>query len=491
MTGIYRQQLETTLFSINQYAWDTVNDWAGTLDLAVIASTQKERRFETTARDFLQTNNSGRAVFVLDNLKIKHLVTATKSQITPSAEAWPKLYQVLQRDKTTLHRLKRWQNVGYRKIHSAIIGDTGAAQPRELVLIFAPDTGDSTDLLIGVILEMRQFVRSVLAPRLDQLSSAQFALAVFEEGNLIPAYATAAFAPEESVENTRLWVMPNFHLAIKSTAETIEGLAWQRRIGDLAVTIFLNICLVFIVWQLYRTVNREAQLARMKSDFVSNVSHELRTPLAMIRMFAETLELKRVEKEEKKLEYYSIIRQESERMTHLVNNILNFSKMETGQVQFPLKEESLTIMVKKVVDNYRFHLNNHGFEVLEELDEGLPPIQANEEAVSEAIINLLENAVKYSEEQREIAITTGQENGYVFLIIRDEGIGIPPNMQQAIFDKFYRVSNGLVHNTRGSGLGLTLVKHIMAEHHGDVSVESIPGEGSSFKLWFPINREGK
>jgi two-component system phosphate regulon sensor histidine kinase PhoR len=381
--------------------------------------------------------------------------------------------------------------VGYRKIHTAIPGDTTKTQPQELVLVFAPDTGDSTELLVGVILEMRTFVSSVLAPKLNQLSGQQFGLAVFETGSPMPAYATATFALQESAERTKLWVMPNYFLAIKSTANTIEDLAWQRRFSDLAVTIFLNICLVFGVWILYRNVNKETQLAHMKSDFVSNVSHELRTPLSMIRMFAETLELNRVKTEEKKLEYYGIIRQESERMTHLVNNILNFSKMEAGQAQLLLKEEDLNAMVKKVIDNYRFHLINHGFAVQEEFGETLPQIRANEQAVAEAIINLLENAVKYSGENKQVCITTGRENGRVYVKITDKGIGIPQDKQQYIFDKFYRVSNGLVHNTRGSGLGLTLVKHIISEHRGEVTVKSAPGAGSSFTLWFPEIQEKK
>jgi len=119
----------------------------------------------------------------------------------------------------------------------------------------------------------------------------------------------------------------------------------------------------------------------------------------------------------------------------------------------------------------------------------VPEIKADSEAISEAVINLIDNAVKYSADRKEIKILTGLERDYVFVEVDDKGIGINEENQKKIFDKFFRASEGLVHSTKGTGLGLTLVRHIMDAHHGEIKVKSKPGEGSSFKLNFPIDRK--
>ena len=203
-------------------------------------------------------------------------------------------------------------------------------------------------------------------------------------------------------------------------------------------------------WFIFRTVRQEMALAQLKSDFVSNISHELRTPLALIRMYAETLEMGRIPNEERKSEYYRIIGQESERLTHLVNNILNFSRIEAGKKAYHLQPVVLNDIVEHVLESYRFHLENKGFTLETNLSQSLPEIQGDMDALSEAVINLVDNAVKYSETEHWVNIATGLENGQVFVEISDRGIGIPPKEQQRIFEKFHRASDALVHNTKGS-----------------------------------------
>jgi two-component system phosphate regulon sensor histidine kinase PhoR len=248
----------------------------------------------------------------------------------------------------------------------------------------------------------------------------------------------------------------------------------------------LALILVLGVWIVYRNVKREVELAQIKSDFVSNVSHELRTPLALISMFSETLEMNRVKSDEKRQEYYSIISQEANRLGRIVNTILNFSKMEAGKRKFQFEEKDLNTIVEQMFSNYKFHLKNKNFQFKFSPEENLPKIKIDEEAVSEAIINLIDNAVKYSDDKKEINIKTGTDYSFAYVEVFDKGIGISSEDQKKIFDKFFRVSSGLVHNAKGTGLGLTLVKHIMEAHNGKIRLNSKLGEGSTFILLFPI-----
>src|SRR5437660_8677897 len=146
-----------------------------------------------------------------------------------------------------------------------------------------------------------------------------------------------------------------------------------------------------------RMVSKEMALARLKSDFVSNVSHELRTPLALIRLYAETLELGRITTQEKKQEYYRIIRKESERLTALINNILDFSRIEAGHKEYEFRETDIANLVRNTLDSYRYQIEQQGFQLDESIDENLPAVRVDREAIARALVNLLNNALKYSQ----------------------------------------------------------------------------------------------
>ena len=233
------------------------------------------------------------------------------------------------------------------------------------------------------------------------------------------------------------------------------------------------------------------ELAKIKSDFVSNVSHELRTPLALISMFAETLEMGRATTEEKKKEYYTIISKEATRLSRIVNKILSFSRIEAGRKEYHFSKINLNLLVEDVFNSYQFHLKNNGFKFSFLPANAIPEIEADGEAISEAIINLIDNAIKYSTDKKEISIITGTEHGIAFIEVKDKGVGISEENQKKIFEKFFRVSDSLIHNTKGTGLGLTLVKHIVEAHGGKIKVKSKLNEGSSFILSFPINNLNK
>jgi two-component system phosphate regulon sensor histidine kinase PhoR len=163
--------------------------------------------------------------------------------------------------------------------------------------------------------------------------------------------------------------------------------------------------------------------------------------------------------------------------------------MEAGKRKFDFKEEDLNEVIIQVYQSYSYHLYNKGFDFEYEPGIDIPKIVIDREAVSEAIVNLLDNAVKYSGETKFIKMVIGNENDSVFIEVKDKGIGISEEDQQKVFDKFYRVSSGLVHTTKGTGLGLSLVKQIMEAHKGKIILKSKIGEGSIFKLVFPKNSQ--
>ncbi len=274
-------------------------------------------------------------------------------------------------------------------------------------------------------------------------------------------------------------------LAIKLRGTTLAAIGQRfARISFLTLAA-LSLVLAGGIALTYRNVTKEMALARLKSDFVSNVSHELRTPLSLIRLYAETLEMGRLTSPEKYQEYYRIIRKESERLTSLINNILDFSRIEAGRKEYDFRETDMRELVHNTLDSYRYQIEQNGFQFEEKIDE-VPPLRVDREAMARSLLNLVNNALKYSQDRKFIGVNLYRDNGSVKLEVVDQGIGIPHQEQQKIFEKFYRVGDPLVHNTKGSGLGLSLVRHIVQAHGGDVSVDSAPGQGSKFTIALPV-----
>ena len=275
-------------------------------------------------------------------------------------------------------------------------------------------------------------------------------------------------------------------IGIKFQGTTAEAISrrwvWQSFmiLGVLSVLMIGGLVLT------YRSVNKHLELARLKSDFVSNVSHELRTPLALIRLYAETLELGRITTQEKKHEYYGIIRKESERLTALINNILDFSRIEAGRKEYDFRETDIAELVRNTLDSYRYQIEQQGFALEEQIDSSIPTVRVDREAIARALVNLVNNALKYSDNEKFLGVRLYRDKSVLKLEVSDRGIGIESHEQARIFEKFYRTCDPLVHNTKGSGLGLSLVRHITQAHGGDVEVESTPGRGSKFTLSLPL-----
>lgn len=483
---IYRQQLDAALFSLNQYAWDVADRWASDVDRIVRSARSSPRPLSHAAFDSFLSSNSGiHALFIGDTAATTFIVvSSSRPDSVRRKHTESEVRSLIRSQHAVVERLVRLQSTGYRKIEGVAIQQGTPGQSTGL--LFLIEIAPGRLLLSGILLDAESFILDVLRRKLDEATEGEFLLSVVRKADNRQVYATGPLTPGEERQTKDLWLFPDYSLGIRLKGQTIEELVRERFYRNITLLAILDITIVIGVWFVYRTVRREIELSQLKSDFVSNVSHELRTPLSLIRMFGETLEMGRVPSEEKKQGYYATIVRETERLTGLVNNILNFSRMESGKKEYHFSSVDLNEVVHKVLSSYQSHLEQLGFELKSGITNSLPPIQADVEAVSEALLNVMDNAVKYSRSEKSVTIRTGMTERTVFVEVEDHGIGIPPEEHSKIFEKFYRVSSGLVHEIRGSGLGLTLVRHIMDAHRGEIAVQSRVGEGSTFRLSFPM-----
>jgi signal transduction histidine kinase len=235
-----------------------------------------------------------------------------------------------------------------------------------------------------------------------------------------------------------------------------------------------------------RDISREAETNCLKTEFVNNISHELKTPLTLIRLYGETLQRKENLTDKEKKDCYEIITKESERLSHLINNVLDFSRIEMGRKEFDLKKGYLQNVIQETLESYRYHLEKKGFTINSKISQELPEMNFDGEAIASVLINLLSNAIKFSPKGKEVTVKLFRDNGNAVLQVADKGIGISQKEIPKIFQRFYQSENKIASEARGSGLGLTLVKHITEAHGGTVKVESEIGKGTTFSIILPI-----
>lgn len=245
-------------------------------------------------------------------------------------------------------------------------------------------------------------------------------------------------------------------------------------------------------WLIVTDLNRQLALARQKTDFVSNVSHELKTPLTSIRMFSELLADQRVTDPARQHSYLHIITAEAARLTRLINNVLDFSRMERGEKKYNLQDADLGNIARETAETYRPHLENNGFQMNCAPPSGELPVRADTDAIAQVIVNLISNAEKYSNGEKGICIEARRQDGPLpcaEVRILDRGGGVPRGSEEKIFEEFYRAHDSLSSGIQGSGLGLTLARQIARAHGGDVIYEPREGGGSCFVLRLPLKME--
>ncbi len=266
----------------------------------------------------------------------------------------------------------------------------------------------------------------------------------------------------------------------------VETLLTSPRGIYLYIFILLAGILIFGLTLTIRTVTREIELARMQSDFVSTISHEFKSPLTSIRQLAEMLHSNRVPSEERRRRYYDVLLEQSERLSLLIDNILDFAKMEEGEKPLELAMVDVGALLDETASTVQHRVRHEEFVIEVDVEDSLLPMELDGSAIAQATINLIDNAIKYSGESKKVIVRGFTENQHVVIAIQDFGIGISKDEIGKVFERFYRGGSELTRTVKGTGLGLTLVKQIVEAHHGAVHVESEPGQGSTFSMRLPL-----
>lgn len=326
-----------------------------------------------------------------------------------------------------------------------------------------------------------------LSTRHASTDSLAIAITISDDNNRV-LYSNAAAQNGYLLESNFDRPFSNWKAGIGLKNTNLDYLARNSFLHSAGATVLVLVFLLCGIALTIRATDREARLAQAKSNFVANVSHELKTPLSLLSLFSEILELGRVKNEEKKIEYYRIIRHESRRLNKMIDNILDFSKIEAGRKTYNFAAADMAEVIESVLSSYRYQIINSGFDVQTNMQPDLPTVLIDRDAMAQAMSNLLDNAIKYSGEVKQLSITMETVRSDLSIEIADHGIGIPRAERAKIFEKFYRVGNGLVHDVKGSGLGLSLVKHIIEAHKGTISVESDVGKGTRFTILLPLAR---
>jgi signal transduction histidine kinase len=370
----------------------------------------------------------------------------------------------------------------------------------KLTLIFWLRPPQASDLVFGCVIDAAElgdlWSRIMPVPAADPSSKPEFVMALLDDK---ARPVTTSFAGETSRDWKRPFVaseigeaLPHWEAALylmrpEQLQESASGL--RRTLMFLIVGMLGAIA--FGGWLVVADARRQLALAQQKTDFVSNVSHELKTPLTSIRMFAELMHGGRPETQAKAPQYLRIIMVEAERLTRLINNVLDFAKLERRQKRFDKKALDLHGVIERTWESHELHLQESGFTCHWEAAAPPYPVVGDEDALAQILVNLLSNAEKYSADRKEIDLHTYLDDHHVCVSVLDRGIGVPAGEERKIFEAFYRAHDSLSSGIQGSGLGLTLAQRLAHEHDGEITYRSREGGGSAFTLRLPLARKAK
>jgi len=313
-----------------------------------------------------------------------------------------------------------------------------------------------------------------------------FGVALLDPGAGVVFQSTQTVPPDRVLSRLNLNALPGWRIATYPREGTIDEAARQD-VFDYSVLLaaaFLAVVGGLILAT--RTVSREVALARTRSDFVSNVSHELKTPLALIRMFAENLRAGWVP-EAKRSEYYEVMLGESERLSGVIDNVLDFSRMESGRREFHFRSTDVTALISGIIERYRYSFETAGIELVAALPDYGIVADVDRDGLAQVLVNLLSNAAKYIG-KKQVMVTLTEDRDDFVVVVRDTGVGMGGDSVEEIFAPFTRIDDPEVHSVAGSGIGLTIVRHIVDAHRGRIDVDSRLHEGSTFRVRLPLRR---
>ncbi len=241
-----------------------------------------------------------------------------------------------------------------------------------------------------------------------------------------------------------------------------------------------------VLWMMLGAVARQRELARLQGRFVADVSHELKTPLALIRLLSETLTAQRVRDPQRVQAYHETITREAERLTVLLDNILDLGRIESGRKKYEFGVCDVGQVAREAWALFEPRFAEEGFERHLDLAPHLPPIRADAQALHQVIVNLLQNAHRYAGQGKFVRLAVRREGYVLLLTVEDHGIGMDAGQLRRLGESFFRADDTRVRQQRGAGLGLAIVNHIVTAHGGKIDVQSRPGQGSTFTVWIPF-----
>jgi len=298
--------------------------------------------------------------------------------------------------------------------------------------------------------------------------------------------------PTTGLRATRALAIPQLRWTLQAAPVNLDAEFSQlaaRRNLLLAGLTFILLLAILGSYAVARVVNREMEVSRLQSDFVSAVSHEFRSPLTTMQQLSEMLASGRVPSEARRQHYYDVMARETARLHHLVEDLLDFGRMEAGAHAYRLQPLETRELIASAVSDFQVQAESSGYTVILETGDVSAWVDADAQALRRAFWNLLDNAVKYSPDCKTIHVEMRRENQRVAVAVRDRGMGIAPADQERIFRKFIRGVAAKEASIRGTGLGLAMVRHIIDAHRGQVRLESEPGRGSTFTIVLPIAAE--
>jgi two-component system, OmpR family, phosphate regulon sensor histidine kinase PhoR len=251
--------------------------------------------------------------------------------------------------------------------------------------------------------------------------------------------------------------------------------------------LILSFCVALLVGTVLLVISlkRANDLSQLQLDFLSKVSHEFKTPLTSIRMFAETLSEQPLLRPDQRERCLTMLRQETDRLHTMIQRLLDFGRMEAGKMTYHRRTGSLQNVVAAAVSAFEPMCLRDHVRLTTTVAPDLPPVSIDSEMMSQALLNLLQNAAKYGGQPKDINLLCARENGRVALSVRDNGPGIPRREHRRIFDRFYRIDDRLSRQQEGSGLGLAIVRHVVQAHGGQVRVRNLPEGGAEFSILLP------
>lgn len=474
---IYNNQLDVILSSVNRYSDDVASSWAFKMNNYF---SSPQLNLYNSLHQYIKNNPSMKGVFYCNDSSYKNIEVVLRDYNLSILNQQEIISGILAEHAKKINKLYINLRGGWRKIEPF-------SSPRSsnlLYFVFIADNYQGNKTLCGMIVDVQEFVNQVLSPKIQAIVQESFIISVLKNKEKKIIYTSEPIKYNQVSHIKPLWLLPDLTLGIIFKGRTIEQLVRDRTYLNFIMILLLDVLFLLGTWFVFRSIKNEVQLAKMRADFISNVSHEIRTPLSLILLYIETIMLGRI-KPGKLNYYYQIIHQETGRLIGIVNKILNFSKIEEKKFKYNFSPVNLNEVVEVIMERYNYHLTNNDFTISVNLEPELPLINGDRDALFEVMVNLIDNVIKYSKQDRYINVETYSNNGNISISISDRGIGIPETQQKYVFDKFFRVADIEVQNVKGSGLGLTIVKNIVESHYGHISVTSNPGKGTTFKLDFP------